>query len=43
MEVSRDVDGVFFFHPAEEIIEVGRQEFAKKFDEYKRLKKAKIR
>lgn len=33
VEVSRDVGGVFDFHKAEEIIEVGREEFIKSFEQ----------
>jgi NTE family protein len=41
VEVSRDVGGVFDFHKAEEIMEAGRKEFVKSFDQMQRKKDKK--
>lgn len=41
VEVSRDVGGVFDFHKASEIIEVGHQEFAKSYQQLQDRKKNK--
>ena len=43
VEVSRNVGGVFDFHKAEEIIEIGRREFVKSYDEMQRQNDRKKR
>lgn len=43
VQVSRDLGGIFDFHKASEIIETGRQEFIKKYEQKSRQPKKKKR